>query len=179
MILALYERLDGVETTDGNRAVYDLERNEAYFGAAAVGTRALVWELGERADEGAALAATVELDPRTEWLMRCDRVDFPPGGIAYRHTHPGPGVRCLLHGSIRIESGGETHVYGPLEAWSESGPDPVLAVASDTEETAFVRVMLLPREWAGRRTIRYIDPADEAKPRRQQATVFFDQPIDL
>ena len=23
--------------------------------------------------------------------MRCDRVDFEPGGIAYRHTHPGPG----------------------------------------------------------------------------------------
>ena len=179
MILALYERPDGVETADGNCAVYDLERDQAHFGAARVDSSALVWELGERPRPDAALAAQVELDAGTEWLMRCDRVDFPPGGIAYRHTHPGPGIRYLLHGSIRIESGGESKLYGPLEPWFESGPDPVLALASDTDETAFVRVMLLPREWAGKRTIRYVDSADEAKPKRQQATVFFDQPIDL
>ena len=178
MILALYERPDGVETADGNCAVYDLERDQAHFGAARVDSSALVWELGERPRPDAALAAQVELDAGTEWLMRCDRVDFPPGGIAYRHTHPGPGIRYLLHGSIRIESGGESKVYGPLEPWFESGPDLVLAVASDTDETAFVRVMLLPRKWAGKRTIRYVDAADAAKPKRQRATVFFDEPID-
>jgi quercetin dioxygenase-like cupin family protein len=111
--------------------------------------------------------------------MRCDRVDFPPGGIAYRHTHPGPGIRCLLFGSIRIESGGETHEFEALEPWFESGPEPVLAFASEDEETAFVRVMLLPREWEGKRTIRYVDAADEDKPRLQRATVFFDEPIEL
>jgi quercetin dioxygenase-like cupin family protein len=179
LILALYERADGVETTGGNRAVYDVDRNEASFGAAPVAGRALVWELGTEATDGAVLAAAVELDPRTEWLMRCDRVDFPPGGTAYRHTHPGPGIRYLLHGSLRIESGGETNLYGPLEPWFEAGPEPVLAIAGDKEATAFVRVMLLPREWAGKRTIRYVDPADEAKPKLQQATVFFDEPIDL
>jgi len=102
----------------------------------------LVWELLDAELDDALLAGPVEVQPG--WLMRHDRIDFPPGGIAYRHTHPGPGIRYLLHGSIRIESGGETHDYGPGEPWFESGPEPVLATASATEDSAFVRVMLLP-----------------------------------
>ncbi len=139
----------------------------------------LHWELLDDAPPDALLSAEVDLDPKVEWLLRLDRVDFPPGGVAYRHTHPGPGIRCLLRGSIRIETGDDTHVYRPLDAWFEPGPEPVLAVASETEETAFVRAMLLPREWAGRRTIRYVDPADETRPKHQRATVFFEEPIDL
>jgi hypothetical protein len=177
LILALYDRPDGVETGAGNRVVYDVERNEAHFGAASVSGHALVWELGAVVG-GARLSAEVGLGPG-EWLVRCDRVDFPPGGTAYRHTHPGPGIRCLLHGSLRIESGGETHEYAPFEPWFESGPEPVLAVASDTQDTAFVRVMLLPREWEGKRTIRYVDPADDEKPKLQRANVFFDVPLRL
>ena len=50
----------------------------------------------------------------------------------------------------------------------------MLATASATEDTAFVRVLLLPAEWAGRRTIRYVDPADEDKPRLQRATVLLE-----
>jgi quercetin dioxygenase-like cupin family protein len=179
LILALYEHPHGVETTSGNLAVYDFDRNTAYFGAASVPGRALVWKLEDQAGAGEKLVAPVALDPDSEWLLRCDRVDFPPGGIAYRHTHPGPGIRYLLHGSIRIESGGETHGYGPLEPWFEAGPEPVIAVVSETEETAFVRAMLVPRELAGKRTIRYVDPADEAKPKLQRVTVFFDEPIEL
>jgi quercetin dioxygenase-like cupin family protein len=135
----------------------------------------LVWELVEEAPEDSLLAAPVEVDDG--WLMRSDRVDFPPGGIAYRHTHPGPGIRYLLHGSLRIETGGEAHEYGPGQAWFESGPAPVRAVASETEETAFVRVQLLPPEWAGKRTIRYVDPADEERPKLQRATVFLERPV--
>ena len=179
MILALYEHSGGVETTGGNVAVYDFDRDSAYFGAASVRGRALVWKLEDEADAGVKLAAPVALDADVEWLLRCDRVDFPPGGIAYRHTHPGPGIRRLLFGSIRIESGGESHVYNPLDSWFENGSEPVLAFASEDEETAFVRVMLVPREWEGKRTIRYVDPADEDKPRLQRARVFFDEPIEL
>jgi hypothetical protein len=179
LILALYDHRQGVETGPGNRAAYDVDRGTAYFGEALVDGRALVWELDVGKSEDALLAAEVALDPRGEWLMRCDRVDFPRGGVAYRHTHPGPGIRCVLHGSIRIEGGGETHELGPFDPWFESGPEPVLATASPEEETAFVRVMLLPREWAGKRTIRYVDPADEEKPKLQRATVFFDEPIEL
>jgi hypothetical protein len=177
LILALYDHPHGVETPRGNRAVYDLARDAAHFGRASVQGRALVWELDAPFGRDALLAAEVALEPGTQWSMRCDRVDFPPGGVAYRHTHPGPGIRCLLHGSIRIESGGETQVLGPFEPWFESGPEPVLATASLHEETAFVRVMLLPREWEGRRTIRYVDAADEEKPKLQRARVFFDEPI--
>jgi len=139
----------------------------------------LVFELLDDAPADALLAAEVEPDPGVDWLLRLDRVDFPPGGVAYRHTHPGPGIRCLLFGSIRIESGGDTHEYGPFEPWFESGPEPVYAVASETEESAFVRAMLLPEDWRGKRTIRYVDPADEEKPKLQRATVYVEQAVRL
>ena len=163
-MIRLEEHLDGVVTQPGNRVVYDVMRNQAHFGAADVDGHALVWELG---DTGPG-----------DWLVRCDRVDFPPGGVAYLHTHPGPGIRVLLRGRIRIDAAGESHQYGPFESWYESGPEPVFAVASETEETSFVRVMLLPAEWAGKRTIRYVNPEDEDKPKRQQATVFLERPLE-
>ena len=154
---------DGVDTQAGLRVVYDVGRDEAHFGAAHVDGHALVWEIDER--------------PEGDWLVRCDRVDFPPGGVAYRHTHPGPGIRVLLKGRIRIDFAGESHEYGPLEWWYESGPDPVFAAASPDEETAFVRVMLVPRELEGKRTIRYVDAADEEKPKLQRARIYFEQPL--
>ena len=70
-------------------------------------------------------------------------------------------------------------MYGPGEAWYEGAGYPVLATASASEETAFVRVLVLPREWEGKRTIRYVDPADEERPKLQRPTVFLEQPIDL
>jgi hypothetical protein len=176
--LSLYEESSGVETGPGNRVVYDLDRNEAHFGAARVPGNALRFELEPEARADARLSVEVDVSAGA-WLLRCDRVDFPPGGVAYRHTHPGPGIRCLLAGWIRIESGGEKHEYGPLEAWFESGPEPVFAAASETQETAFVRVMLLPRHWAGKRTIKYVDPVDADKPKTQRATVFLDEPVDV
>jgi quercetin dioxygenase-like cupin family protein len=135
----------------------------------------LVWELLGEEPVDALLAARVEVEDG--WLMRHDRVDFPAGGIAYRHTHPGPGIRYVIHGSLRIESGGKTHEYEPGEAWFESGPEPVLATASESEDSAFVRVLLLPPEWAGKRTIRHVDPADDDRARLQRATVFAERPI--
>jgi quercetin dioxygenase-like cupin family protein len=164
LILALSRRAHGA----ANAVAHELDDGTS-----------LHWELLHEEPADALLAAPVELDPGADWLFRLDRVDFPPGGVAYRHTHPGPGIRYLLFGSIRIESGGEAHDYGGGEPWFESGPEPVYAVASATEPSAFVRAMLLPREWAGRRTIRYVDPADDEKPRLQRATVFLEQPVAL
>jgi quercetin dioxygenase-like cupin family protein len=179
LIFSLFDMPAGADPLPGNRIVYDVGRGEAWAGSVGVQEHALVWELSEYRAERALLSAEVQLDSGREWLMRCDRVDFPPGGIAYRHTHPGPGIRYLLFGSIRIESRGRTDEYGPSEAWFESGPEPVHAAASETEDTAFVRVMLLPREWEGKRTIGYVDPADDEKPKLQRATVFLEQPIEL
>ena len=114
----------------------------------------------------------------TEWIARLDRVDFPPGGIAYRHVHPGPGIRRILHGELTIDRGdGDARTYRAGEAWFEGADDPVLATASATQDTAFVRVMLLPAEWAGSRTIRYVDPADEDKPRLQRASILLEVPL--
>jgi quercetin dioxygenase-like cupin family protein len=175
--LTLHDRPGGVETEDGPRVVYDVARDEARFGAARVEGRALVWELEDEAGDGALLSAEVALDPAVDWIVRCDRVDFPPGGVAYLHTHPGPGIRCLLSGAIRIETGGRSSAYGPFDAWFESGPEPVYAEASPTEDSAFVRVMLLPAEWEGKRTIRYVNPEDAERPKLQRATVFFDVPL--
>ena len=50
----------------------------------------------------------------------------------------------------------------------------MIAVASRDAATAFVRVMLLPREWRGKRTVRYLDPADAERPKLQQAKIYFD-----
>ena len=162
MILALSRRWHG----EPNAVAHELEDGTS-----------LHWELLDDAPADALLTAKVELDTGVEWLMRLDRVDFPPGGVAHRHTHPGPGIRFLLFGTIRIESGGETHEYGPGEPWFESGPEPVFAAASSTEPTAFVRAMLLPEAWRAKRTISYVDPADEEKPKLQRATVFLEQPV--
>jgi quercetin dioxygenase-like cupin family protein len=158
--LRLTEHADGLEIGEGRHVVYDVEQDEAHFGAARVPGHAIVWELD---------------DPAAGNVVRCDRVDFPPGGVAHRHVHPGAGIRRILHGELTIDRGkGESQTYRAGESWFEGADDPVLATASPTEETAFVRVMVLPAEWAGRRTIRYLDPADEDKPRLQRATVLLE-----
>lgn len=141
------------------------------------GTR-LVWELLDDEPADALVAAEVELESTTPWIARLDRVDFPAGGIAYRHVHPGPGIRRILHGELTIErQGDKSQTYRAGEAWFEGADDPVLATASATQDTAFVRVMLLPAEWAGRRTIRYVDSADEDKPRLQAVTNLREVPL--
>ena len=176
MRLSLYDHPNGVETGPGNRVVYDVSGDEAHAGAARVTGRALRFELEDGDGSGALLSASVEL-PSGDALLRCDRVDFPPGGVAYRHTHPGPGIRCLLFGSMCIDTGGRSTAYDPRQAWFESGPEPVHAVASEHEGSAFVRVMLLPAEWEGKRTITYLDPEDAAKPKLQRAQVYLEVPV--
>jgi cupin domain len=177
MRLSLFEHPDGVATEPGNRVVYDIDRNEANYGAARVDGPALVWEIGGD-DTGAALSEDVDLGVTRSWIVRCDRIDFPPGSVAYRHTHPGAGIRRVLAGSIHIAAPGHSHTYGPGDAWFEAADYPVLATASGAEPTAFVRAMLLPAEWEGRRTIRYVDQADEGKPKLQRPTVFFDRHLE-
>ena len=167
----------------GNRMVYDLEGDVAHFGAAAVSGPALQWRLAAiRPDHSenwetkeSVFSAKAMLDGSGVWLMRCDRVDFPPGAVAYRHVHPGPGIRRLLFGELTVTTGGVTTTYRAGDPWFESGPEPVYAESSARENSAFVRVMLLPVEWAGRRTIRYLDPADASRPIRQRARLLTEE----
>jgi quercetin dioxygenase-like cupin family protein len=164
------------------RIVYDVDRNEAEHHRGVCNLRgpvhALSFELVPARDPAALLGATIELHSGEEALIRCDRVDFPPGGVAYMHTHQGPGIRVLLHGSIRIDTAGESRGYGPLQAWFEPGPEPVFAAASETEPTAFVRCMVLPGRLRGQSSIRYVREEDAAKPKPQRYTVFVDEPLE-
>ena len=163
------------------RVLYDVGRNRAEYSADVYAVsgpvHALAFELTSAPATEALLSAPLELPVDGERLIRCDRVDFPPGGVAYLHTHQGPGIRVLLHGSIRVETGGSSHSYGPLQAWFEPGPEPVFAAASDTEPTAFVRCMVLPARLQGQSSIRYVREEDAEKPKPQSYTVFVDEPI--
>jgi quercetin dioxygenase-like cupin family protein len=177
--LALQHHPGGAELPGPNTVVYDIGAGEAHFAPAQVEGEALSWTLvsDHHAPSPALLVSEVQLSPDTEWLMRCDRVEFEPGGVAYRHVHPGPGIRYLLSGQITIESGGHVDTYGPGQAWFERCPYPVLARISPSEPSAFARVLLVPAQYAGQRTIRYVDPADAEKPKTQKATVFCEAPV--
>ncbi|MBI3515286.1 MAG: hypothetical protein HY060_14680 [Proteobacteria bacterium] len=163
--------------------------NTAWCSPAAVaidspaGATLLAWELrraGDTTSDGRpVLTAPVALDPTARYLMRGDRVDFPVGGVAYKHRHQGPGIRRLLHGSMRIETQGAHHDHGAGEAWFETGPDPVFAAASTREETAFARCMILPLALKGKSSISYVDDTDKDKPKTQRYQVFIDFPIQL
>jgi quercetin dioxygenase-like cupin family protein len=135
----------------------------------------LAFELVGDASPDAKLSAPVELDG--ELLIRLDTVSFPPGGVAYLHVHRGPGLRVLLNGEIRIDTDGQSHTYGPLEAWFESGPVPVFAAGSESVPTAFVRCMVLPAELKGQRSLRYVRDEDADKPKLQEYRIFVDEPL--
>lgn len=160
------------------------------LGAGSLRTTVLRWELvakgsrdnaltGEGVDSRLVLVGPMSVDPARRYLLRCDRVDFPPGGVALTHTHAGAGIRCVLFGDIRIRCLGEEHAYGSLEPWFETGVDPVFAAASASSATAFARVMILPRELLGRSSIRYVNEEDLSKPKSQSYQVFLDQPAEL
>jgi hypothetical protein len=122
------------------------------------------------------LSVALDTLPAGDLLLRGDSVAFPAGGCAYRHTHQGPGIRCLLEGGIRIDTAGGSTSYGPGGAWYESGPEPVFAQAAD-RPSRFIRVMILPRALLGKSSLQLVDPADAAKPRAQQYQIFADAPI--
>src|SRR5437016_3394212 len=92
--------------------------------ANAAGARLWRWELIAGARASALAPAPISrlvfvqplaLDPAARYLMRCDRVDFPLGGVAYTHTHQGPGIRCLLRGRLRVDTQGKTTPVRPGE----------------------------------------------------------------
>ena len=85
------------------------------------------------------LSAEIDLHGEPH-LVRCDRVDFPADGVAFLHTHQGPGIRCLVDGLFAVETQGTRHEIDRLGAWFEAGPDPVYAEVRGDPPAAFVRV---------------------------------------
>jgi hypothetical protein len=161
------------------RVVYSVADGEATFSTGPVELgpgHALCWELGEEARMGSQLSATLTLGGG-EKLVRCDRVELPPGGTAYLHTHQGPGIRCLVEGRFRVQSNGFGQTVERYGAWFENGADPVEAHAVSDTTAAFVRVMILPAELLGQSSIRYVRESDKDRPKPQRYQVFVDEPL--
>jgi len=137
-------------------------------------------DAGNRGESRRLLERPIDLDLAHAWLMRCDRVDFAAGGVALPHGHKGGGIRCLLDGTLEVTVGDRpARLMRPGDAWFESGREPVVAKASSDAATAFVRVSILPGEIRGQSSIVYVDPADAARGRPRQYTVYVDAPISL
>jgi hypothetical protein len=119
------------------------------------------------------LAHPVSRDPAAPFVLRMDRVDFPPEGATPRHGHAGPGIRRLLSGRLLAEVGEEAHRIDPSGAWFETGTDPVIGRVM-APGSAFVRCMVLDADLLGRPTFRAWDAAEAAKPRGASSRLFFD-----
>ncbi len=177
-------------TLSRNSAWYNA--NETSVSAGADGAHILRYELvqdttsdndnlisGDGVSSTLLYQAEVDLVPGDDYLIRCDRVDIPPSGIAYTHTHQGPGIRCLLKGGFLVETQGHKTYIDAGEAWFEAGPDPVLAYAPADRSGNFSRVMILPRELLGKSSISYVNAEDATKPKLQRYTIFIDEFITI
>ncbi len=165
--------------TAGTRTV--LEGEGTYAGESAVVATAqsklLVFRISPGSmEDGEVFGATFDWDGSA--ILRLDQVTFPPGARAYRHVHPGPGIRVLTAGEIEIKSDHDCTMMHPGDAWFEDADSPVQATAGDTS-TAFVRAMVLPEAYLGKPTLRLLNAEDHEKPRLQTNIRFFDQIINL
>ncbi len=125
------------------------------------------------------LEQEIELDSQFDWLMRCDRVNFPPGGVALTHVHQGPGIRCCLKGEITIETQGTTTVHPAGSAWFELGHAPVLAPTTKSTDTSFIRCFILPQSCRSRSSIRYVRADDAGKAKLQSYHIYGERMLNL
>lgn len=184
---------EGMASISAGGTAATLAANSAFFhtgpvsiAAGAAGACLLRYELdpgesnpsGEGVRSERKLEAPLALDDPDGYLLRCDKVELPPGGIAYTHTHQGGGIRCLLKGGFNVRVHGKTTELGEYDAWFEAGPDAVYAWAPDDAPGHFSRVMILPRRLKGKSSIRYVDPEDADKPKPQKYTIFLDEFIE-
>ncbi|WP_372622809.1 hypothetical protein [Falsiroseomonas sp.] len=119
------------------------------------------------------LAHPLQRDAAAPFVLRMDRVDFPPEGATPKHGHAGPGIRRLLGGRLLAEVGEAAHRIDAGDAWFETGFDPVIGRAL-LPGSAFIRCMVLDAELHGRPTFRAWDAEEAAKPRSTAARQFFD-----
>lgn len=164
-------------------------RGAAELTAGAEGATIWRWELAKADAVSPAVAmdgsSTRKLTSTLAWpiadavLMRLDSVSFPPGGCALLHTHQGPGLRCLIDGTIRIDTHGRSTSYGPGSPWFEAGPAPVFAQAAMDRPSRFIRVMILPAHLKGKSSIAYVNAEDRDKPKSQSYKGFVDVPIEV
>lgn len=68
------------------------------------------------------LSAEVEPASRSGWLVRCGRVSFPKGRVAYTCVHQRPGIRCCLEGRIEIRTEEALIATAPASRGLKTGP---------------------------------------------------------
>ncbi|MFT7572523.1 MAG: quercetin dioxygenase-like cupin family protein [Paracoccaceae bacterium] len=192
-----------IYVASGTLSVEDkqLEAGEATFQSGAVnfGPRAenvelWRWDLVEIAPAGASpssdehrtkpvLTAPVEIleiEPGSEWFLRCETVNFPAETTVDMHAHHGAGIRCLELGEINF-----THLDGmkntvrPGDAWYEEAFHYLHALTMKTGPSRFVRVMLVPPEYNATSTFKYHNQDDAGKPRRQTTEKLVDVTLTL
>ncbi|SDL01574.1 cupin domain-containing protein [Aliiruegeria lutimaris] len=105
-------------------------------------------------------------------LLRLDTVTFPPGATAWRHVHPGPGVRFLLKGELSSEADDHRTTMRARDCWFE-------AASTAFEKSGFVRFMVLPVTLLGHHSIRILDAEYAARPRLQVTHRHIDQVVRL
>ena len=196
--------LDGQLTIETATANQHLPTRTAWIGSGAITyvagaspARLLRWELvgttqdtthdgtlrgAPKAKSTVKLAERLDLDPAFGWLMRVDQVSFPKGTNAHLHVHQGPGIRYVLSGEMdHRATGAPPQHFNPGDPFFEDGiRTPIFVIMSQTEETMFVRGLLLPRAVKGRGSTRFVNPEDWATPPRHQSYhVFAERFIEL
>jgi hypothetical protein len=126
----IYVREGGATVRAGGQAA-TLVANSAWHGAigcdvtaGAKGATVLRWELTRAAPPSGkpALAHPVELADPGGYLMRCDRVDFPPGGIAYTLRIAGRGFAAFSRARSGLKSTVTRTRLSPARRGSRQAP---------------------------------------------------------
>ncbi|NKB22671.1 MAG: hypothetical protein GKS01_19455 [Alphaproteobacteria bacterium] len=122
----------------------------------------------------------LEINPGSEWILRCQTVDFPPETTVEMHAHDGAGIRCLEFGEINF-----THLDGmkntvlPGDAWYEEAFHYLHALTMKSGPSRFVRVMLVPLEYRDTSTFKYHNHDDAEETRRQTTAKLSDGAVTL
>lgn len=124
----------------------------------------LAFSISDKPPVGAPLAHSVA-EVAVPFVVRLDEVAFPPGAVAYRHVHPGPGFRHLRFGHLSLSADEHSFDAQTGDTWFEPANSPVRAEAR--LESRFVRCMALPPQYLGQSTLRILDPLEVELPRHQ------------
>ena len=161
LILALLSIRTARDRAARTRVVHELDD----------GDEALVWELLDvEPDDALAGSAGRRAARRLADAPRPGRLPARRDRLPAHASRPGDPRTCCSAADPDRVGRRDARRTAPASGGSRAGRSPCSRPRPTTEETAFVRVLLLPAEWAGKRTIRYVDPADEERPKLQRAT---------